>query len=107
MTTHLEIHARNVPLHARTESRTLMLDGGVVVYNQTQTGYVFATLFPVSKESAWAVECGIASRAGISPVRPDSDVVESALAALPVAESLPHGKRVHLMAPSGECVAQA
>lgn len=102
-----EVHTRNVPSHARTVSHTLPLDGGVLVYSQTQTGYVFATLFPADKAAAWAVECGVAARAGLNMVRPDSDIVERALAALPVVESLPHGKRVHLMAPNGECVAQA
>ncbi len=107
MTRSLEVHDRNTPSHARTTSHVLPLDGGLLVYSQTQTGYVFATLFPSDKAAAWAVECGAARRAGLSPVQPDSDFVERALAALPVVESLLPGKRVHLMAPNGECVAQA
>jgi hypothetical protein len=65
MTTESEVHARNTPAHARSASHTLPLDGGALVYSQTQTGYVFATLFPTTKAAAWAVERGVAGRAGI------------------------------------------
>jgi len=107
MSTEVEIHVWNTPSHARAAAKVLAIDGGSVVYCQTDTGYVFATLFPADNPSAWAVECAVSSRAGLNPVPPASDFVARALAALPVVDSLPPGRRAHLMSPNGECAAQA